>query len=56
MIINDGNFNITADDDGINVAGGNDEPFGGSGYYLQIKSVYIVVDADGDGLDANGSI
>ncbi len=56
IFINDGEIDLTADDDGINVAGGNDDPFSGSGYYLEINGGYIVVDADGDGLDANGSI
>lgn len=67
IIINDGNISITASDDGINVAGGNDgsavngRPGQGnfnmtSNYNLTINGGYIVVDASGDGLDANGSI
>ena len=56
IIINDGDMDLTADDDGINIAGGNDEPIIGSGYYLNINGGYIVVNAAGDGLDANGDI
>jgi hypothetical protein len=56
VIINNGQIDLIASDDGINVAGGNDDPASGSGYYLEINGGYIVVDANGDGLDANGSI
>jgi hypothetical protein len=67
ITINDGNIHITSSDDGINVAGGNDgsggtwppPPPGGGGnstYFLYINGGYIVVNAAGDGLDANGSI
>jgi hypothetical protein len=67
ITINDGNINLTASDDGINVAGGNDGSsmnrpgYGGfnttnSNYYLYINGGYLAVNADGDGLDANGSI
>ncbi|MEQ9442134.1 MAG: carbohydrate-binding domain-containing protein [Cyclobacteriaceae bacterium] len=66
ITIADGDIHITSSDDGINVAGGADgSGFGrpgqggfssSSNYYLYINGGYIVVDADGDGLDANGSI
>jgi hypothetical protein len=57
IVINDGDIHIVSDDDGLNIAGGNDDPIGSSGdYHLDINGGYIVVDADGDGLDANGSI
>lgn len=62
-----GQIHVIASDDGINVAGGNDgsavngrpgqNNFSASGdYNLNIKGGYLVVDATGDGLDANGSI
>lgn len=56
IVINDGTIHLNADDDGINVAGGNDNPITPADYHLDINGGYIVVDADGDGLDANGSI
>lgn len=67
ITINNGTINITSSDDGINVAGGNDSSsmsgrpgensFNSSGSSaLYINGGYIVVDASGDGLDANGSI
>ncbi len=66
IIINDGNIHVVANDDGINVAGGNDSSgfgrpgqgsFGSMGnYFLYINGGYIYVDSNGDGLDANGSI
>lgn len=64
-----GTQRIIASDDGINIAGGNDSSsvsgrpgqngFGGmasSGGSLKLKDCYTVVNANGDGLDANGSI
>lgn len=59
--INDGDINIVASDDGVNVAGGNDSSGQGGytqtgNYYLYINGGNIVVNATGDGLDANGSI
>lgn len=67
ITINNGNIHIISSDDGINVAGGNDgsggtwppPPGGGGGnssYFLYINGGYIVVNAVGDGIDANGSI
>ena len=64
--INDGTIDIVASDDGLNVAGGVD----GSGFrpgrpddfmtsgdcYLYINGGSIVVDADGDGIDVNGTV
>ncbi len=66
ITINDGTIHITASDDGVNVAGGNDgsalngrpgqNEFTASGnYHLYINGGYIYVDAGGDGLDSNGS-
>ena len=68
ITVNAGTINLTASDDGFNVAGGNDNSaaggqFGGKdnfsateGCYLYINGGYIVIDAGGDGLDSNGSI
>lgn len=65
--INDGDIYVVSSDDGINVAGGNDSSSNngrpGQGgytqtgnYYLYIKGGAIVVNASGDGIDANGYI
>lgn len=63
--INDGNIHITASDDGINGAGGNDGSGAGGwpggmpapgNYNLYISGGYISVNTTGDGLDINGSI
>jgi len=63
-----GEVHVVSSDDGINVAGGNDGSAGGgrfgqdrfndsgSGNKLVISGGYLYVDAQGDGLDANGSI
>ena len=68
VIINDGVINITATDDGINAAGGNDNsgfgPSGGkdsfrsdsSASYIQINGGNITINSSGDGVDANGSL
>lgn len=80
ITITGGDIHITASDDGLNVAGGNDgsgmnpgpgrggggpggrggpgqDAFAVSGdYYLTITGGYIALDADGDGIDVNGSI
>ena len=64
--INDGNIKIIANDDGINISGGNDSSsmngrpganhFASSGGELIVNGGKIHVNANGDGLDANGSI
>lgn len=65
ITINDGSFHLTASDDGINTAGGNDgssvdgrtgqNNFNATdGSKLNIKGGYIYVDAQGDGIDVNG--
>ncbi len=64
-----GNINIMSSDDGINVAGGKDEsgfkgPHMGEkdkflkddDCYLNISGGKVLVDAEGDGIDSNGSI
>ena len=67
ITINDGNINVVASDDGINAGGGNDasstsgrpgeNSFNSSSTCeIVINGGYTVVDASGDGLDANGSI
>lgn len=71
ITINGGNIQLTSSDDGVNVSGGNDGSGmargGGRGgrdqftpastnQYLYINGGYLVVDARGDGLDANGAI
>lgn len=69
IIINAGQIHIVASDDAINAASANaggGMPMGGrpgqggaggdSGNRLEIHGGYIVVDAVGDGVDANGSI
>ncbi len=66
--VSGGTIYVTASDDGINGAGGNDSSgFGGpdSGGFgmmstgsgeIKITGGYIVIDADGDGIDSNGTI
>lgn len=67
ITVGDVKLSIVADDDGINVAGGNDSAsFGGrrtqdsfsdmGGRMLTITGGVITVEADGDGIDSNGSI
>lgn len=61
--ITGGTIELTASDDGINVAGGNDSSLGGkpgettttSSYKLTISGGDIKVNAAGDGIDVNGS-
>lgn len=65
--INDGNIKVVASDDGINSAGGNDGSAvngrpgqnnfsSSSNASINFNGGRVVVDASGDGLDANGSI
>ena len=67
--INDGDIKVNSQDDGINVAGGNDSSNENGGFQpdnfkqqsdsnnkLTINGGTIYVNASGDGLDANGSI
>ncbi len=60
ITINDGNIHITSSDDGVNAAGGVDGSGGwpppAGDHYLYIHGGYIVVNAAGDGIDANGYI
>ncbi|WP_434798435.1 carbohydrate-binding domain-containing protein [Terrisporobacter vanillatitrophus] len=67
ITINDGNIHVVASDDGLNAAGGADgsSTNGRPGQNKMesttsgtatINGGYLVVDADGDGLDANGNL
>ncbi len=67
LTIAGGIIDITADDDGLNAAGGNDSSsLGGrpgqnsfsssSEQYLKISGGRISIDAGGDGIDINGSV
>lgn len=67
ITVDDGTIYITSSDDGINCAGGADSSstngragqsnMNSSGNdYLYINGGYIYIDAQGDGLDSNGSI
>lgn len=67
ITVNSGTVNLTASDDGFNAAGGNDGSGLGGGtveqnfstdakYFIKINGGKIVVNAEGDGIDANGSI
>lgn len=58
ITINGGEIHIVSIDDGLNLAAGSIDGHGGSTdeYYLYINDGYIVVNAGGDGVDANASI
>ncbi|WP_455721700.1 carbohydrate-binding domain-containing protein [Agathobacter sp.] len=54
VTINDGDIDITASDDGINAAGGNDTST--DEMWMEINGGSIHVLAGGDGLDSNGDL
>ncbi|MEZ5126618.1 MAG: carbohydrate-binding domain-containing protein [Thermoleophilia bacterium] len=62
MTLAGGTIDVTASDDGINLAGGDGSDVGGfpgetsGNYNLTIAGGTITVDADGDGLDVNGAV
>ena len=66
IVISGGTIHITASDDGVNAAGGNDSSslggrpgqgmFTGSTGTITISGGYLVVYASGDGIDSNGSL
>ncbi len=64
ITIDDGTVTITASDDGVNIAGGNDsgagfDRFSGEAVTdgaLTVNGGYLYVNASGDGLDSNGNI
>lgn len=56
ILINGGTVDLTSSDDGINIAGENDEEITNIDYALYISSGDIKVNALGDGIDSNGYI
>lgn len=59
--ISGGTFDIKSADDGINAAGGDNGQFFGydeesDEYYISISGGDITVDAEGDGIDSNGTV
>lgn len=59
ITINGGKIHIVSTDDGLNIASGGDNGPSGNpsgDYYLNINDGYIVVNAGGDGVDANSSV
>ena len=67
ITINDGNIHLVSSDDGINIVGGMDgsaimgrpgqSNFTSSGNnHLYINGGYVYIDANGDGMDVNGSV
>lgn len=59
--IDGGNITLTATDDGLNAAGGDNANVFGFGqavddYYVSISGGNITVSAEGDGVDSNGTI
>lgn len=70
ITVNNGNIHVTAQDDGINAGAGTDSSAPGrpgenntenssvqpNSAFLRIKNGTVVVNAAGDGLDANGSL
>ncbi|WP_128660883.1 carbohydrate-binding domain-containing protein [Paenibacillus sp. 598K] len=60
IAISGGEIDLVSSDDGINAASGSASETGGgrpgAGSTLSVSGGYVVVDAGGDGLDANGSI
>lgn len=66
LVISGGDISLVASDDGLNAAGGNDQSsmggrpgmngFSGSTGRIAIAGGKLVIDASGDGVDANGSI
>ncbi|MBQ8566895.1 MAG: carbohydrate-binding domain-containing protein [Clostridia bacterium] len=67
ILISGGEIDVTASDDGLNAAGGNDGsgmggPFGGGDMFgssdaeIVISGGYLLIDASGDGIDSNGAL
>lgn len=62
ITVTDGEVHITSSDDGVNAGGGVDGSSGQDNFnsatnnMLNINGGYIVVNAEGDGVDSNGSI
>jgi Carbohydrate-binding domain-containing protein Cthe_2159 len=62
ITVNDGTIHIVSVDDGLNAAGGSSESAGGGpgasasgSYYFYMNGGYIRMDANGDGVDVNGT-
>lgn len=66
IVVNGGRADVRASDDGINAAGGNDSSsqggrpgmnsFSSAVGSVNVNGGYIYLNADGDGLDSNGSV
>lgn len=58
IIIRDGTYHVFAEDDGVNIQGENSQTNQSNNdeRLLLIEGGYLYVNADGDGLDSNGSI
>ncbi|MCA9883732.1 MAG: carbohydrate-binding domain-containing protein [Anaerolineae bacterium] len=64
ITVNDGDIHMVSSDDGFNASDGSGGDFGGRGggmtangnLLLTINGGYIVMNAEGDGLDSNGSV
>ena len=63
IVLNGGDIRVTASDDGINSAGGNDQSgfwrndmFASDGSCITINGGNIYVNAQGDGIDSNGDL
>lgn len=67
ITVNDGTVRLTARDDGLNAAGGNDgSSLGGrpgqdnfsadENYFIRLTGGYVAIDASGDGIDSNGAL
>ncbi len=66
VAINDGRIHLVSSDDGVNGAGGKDgsgkpgwpggPPMASGNYFLYLNGGYIVINANGDGIDVNGTI
>ncbi|MCH5204368.1 MAG: carbohydrate-binding domain-containing protein [Oscillospiraceae bacterium] len=59
IAINGGVIDLKTADDGLNAAGGDNGDFfgfGGGDYYISITGGDITINADGDGIDSNGTV
>ena len=55
IVIYDGNLDLTAIDDGLNISGDELETDTESSFTLNIKGGKLLINAEGDGIDINGS-